>query len=211
MGGSVGLAADGRARIVHASVGVRYLDTAILDRTEWLCRRFQLATGKTNVWVAIQLTNLSIVVYFVWAALYFWEAPVVWRAVVALFCAALLYVLSQTVLKVPIEAYEKGAFHRVAQGLRNPRRLRDAQLRTSFLTLSFVLWYPIVFVYLNSPSAVLLLTYSLIVLTTLLLYVLACDPLPPRAGKVREWLRRPAATPAAPAPSAKLLHAGNRS
>jgi len=153
MGGSVGLAADGRARIVHASVGVRYLDTAILDRTEWLCRRFQLATGKTNVWVAIQLTNLSIVVYFVWAALYFWEAPVVWRAVVALFCAALLYVLSQTVLKVPIEAYEKGAFHRVAQGLRNPRRLRDAQLRTSFLTLSFVLWYPIVFVYLNSPSA----------------------------------------------------------
>jgi len=180
---------------VHASVGVRYLDTAILDRTEWLCRRFQLATGKTNVWVAIQLTNLSIVVYFVWAALYFWEAPVVWRAVVALFCAALLYVLSQTVLKVPIEAYEKGAFHRVAQGLRNPRRLRDAQLRTSFLTLSFVLWYPIVFVYLNSPSAVLLLTYSLIVLTTLLLYVLACDPLPPCAGKVREWLRRPAATP----------------
>jgi hypothetical protein len=34
-----------------------------------------------------------------------------------------------------------------------------------------------------------LLTYSLIVLTTGVLYLLACDPLAPCAGKVTEWLR----------------------
>ena len=178
---------------------MRWLDTAILDATEWLCRRFQGATGKTNVWVAVQLTNLSIVVYFVWAGVYFWETPLLSRAAVALFCAALLYVLSQTVLKVPLEIYENSAFHRVAKGLRNPRRVRDALLRISFLTLSVVLSYPILVLYSISHAAVLLLTYSLIVLTTVVLYVLACDPLPPCAGKVREWLRGLAHAPAASA------------
>jgi hypothetical protein len=33
------------------------------------------------------------------------------------------------------------------------------------------------------------LSYSLIVLTTVVLYLLACDPLPPCPGRVWEWLR----------------------
>jgi hypothetical protein len=37
-----------------------------VDVTEWLCRRFQLLTGRTNVWLAFQL-NLSVILYFVWA------------------------------------------------------------------------------------------------------------------------------------------------
>ena len=84
-----------------------FLDSAVLDATEWVCRRFQLLTGKTNVWMAVQLTNLSIVVYFVWAAVYFWNTDVVTRTIVGLFCGGLLYTLSQTVLKEPIEAYRK--------------------------------------------------------------------------------------------------------
>ena len=48
-----------------------YLDSALLDIAERVCRRFQLLTGRTNVWLAVQLTNLSIIVYFVWAAAYF--------------------------------------------------------------------------------------------------------------------------------------------
>ena len=52
-----------------------FIDTAIVDATEALCHRFQVLTGRTNVWLAIQLTNLSIVVYFVWAAARTWE----WR------------------------------------------------------------------------------------------------------------------------------------
>ena len=167
-----------------------YIDSAILDVTEWFCRKFQLLTGRTNVWLALQLTNLSIVVYFVWAGLFFWSSGDVWlRVALGVFCSGLLYVLTQTVFKVSIEAYESNAYHRVAKGLRNPRRIRDALLRISFLTLSLVLFYPILFVYFNLRIHIVLLSYSLIVLTTVVLYLLACDPLPPCAGKVREWVR----------------------
>jgi hypothetical protein len=34
-----------------------------------------------------------------------------------------------------------------------------------------------------------LLTEALIILTTVVLYVLACDPLPPCTGHVNAWLR----------------------
>ena len=50
-----------------------FLDSLILDATESLCRRFQVLTGRTNVWLAMQITNISIIIYFVWAALYFWN------------------------------------------------------------------------------------------------------------------------------------------
>ena len=167
-----------------------YIDSAILNLTEWFCRRFQLLTGRTNVWLAVQLTNLSIIVYFVWAGWYFWNSGVASRAFVALFCGGVLFALTQTLFKVPIEVYESAAYRRAAKGFRNPRRSRDALLRISFLTLSLVLWYPTVFVYVNLHLPVVLLSYSLVALTTVVLYLLACDPLPPCAGKVREWLTR---------------------
>jgi hypothetical protein len=107
----------------------------------------------------------------------------------------LLYALAQTVLKVPIESYENSAYRRVSNGLRNPRRIRDAALRISFLTLSIVLVYPILLVYLNPIQVnfrvhAAVLSYALILLTTIVLYVLACDPLPPTEGKATAWLRR---------------------
>ena len=165
------------------------IDSAILNLTEWFCRRFQVLTGRTNVWLAVQVTNLSIVVYFVWAGMIFWSRDVAARAALGLFCSGLLYVLTQTIFKVSIEAYENDAYRRVAKGLRNPRRVRDASLRISFLTLSFVLLYPILFVYLHLRVPMALLTYSLIVLTTIVLYLLACDPLPPSTGKLLVRLR----------------------
>jgi hypothetical protein len=166
-----------------------YIDSALLNLIERACRRFQLLTGRTNVWLAAQLSNLSVVVYFVWAVLYSWTAPLVLRVSIALFCAGLLYVLSQTVFKVSIEAYEAAAYRRVAKGLRNPRRLRDGVLRTSFLTLSIVLGYPLLLAYTALHLRIAALTYSLIVLTTVVLYLLACDPLPPCQGGVGAWLR----------------------
>ena len=165
------------------------IDSVLLNLTERACRAFQRLTGKTNVWLAVQLTNLSIVVYFVWAALWTSIVDVAVQILAGLFGVALLYVLTQTVFKVSIEAYESAAYRRVANGLRNPRSLRDAPLRTSFLTLSILLLGPVAFVYVNLRIAVILLTYSLIVLTTVVLYLLACDPLPPCAGKIREWWR----------------------
>jgi sterol desaturase/sphingolipid hydroxylase (fatty acid hydroxylase superfamily) len=131
--------------------------------------------------------------------MYFWTAAVLPRALVGVFCVILLYVLSQTIFKVPIEAYETNAYRRVAKGLRNPRRVRDALLRISFLTLSLVLLYPLAILYsipiasisiqIRERLPLILLTYSLIVLTTVVLYLLACDPLPPSPSKLREWLR----------------------
>ena len=170
------------------------IDSVLLSLTERSCRAFQRLTGKTNVWLAVQLTNLSIVVYFVWAALWTSIVDVALQVLAGLFAAALLYVLTQTVFKVSIEAYEAAACRRVANGLRNPRSLRDAPLRTSFLTLSILLFAPVVFVSINLRIPLILLTYSLIVLTTVVLYLLACDPLPPCVGRVREWWRGLAAS-----------------
>ena len=168
---------------------MKYLDSLVLSLTEKLCRKFQLLTGRTNVWLAVQLTNLSIVVYFVWAGVFAWGISVAARILAGVFCAGLLYVLTQTIFKVPVEAYEDYAYRRLAKGLRNPRRVRDALLRISFLTLSLVLCYPMILVYVRLHVHVALLTYSLIVLTTVVLYLLACDPLPPCPGKLRGWLK----------------------
>ena len=165
------------------------IDSVLLNLTERSCRAFQRLTGKTNVWLAVQQTNLSIVMYFVWAALWTPIIDVALQVLAALFGAALLYVLTQTVFKVSIEAYETAAYRRVANGLRNPRWLRDAPLRTSFLTLSVLLFGPVAFVSINLRIPLIILTYSLVVLTTVVLYLLACDPLPPCVGKVREWWR----------------------
>jgi len=61
------------------------IDSVILRLTERACRRFQRLTGRTNVWLAAQLTNLSIIVYFVWAGLYSVTIDPVLRTVAALF------------------------------------------------------------------------------------------------------------------------------
>src|SRR5262245_5120648 len=56
----------GRQVSFRTTASMTYLDQAVLNLTERLCRRFQALTGRTNVWLAFQLTNLSVIVYFVW-------------------------------------------------------------------------------------------------------------------------------------------------
>jgi hypothetical protein len=168
-----------------------YIDAAILNLTERVCRGFQAWTGRTNVWLAFQLTNLSIVLYFIWVAVLYWlSGDVALRMFVGLFCGGVFFVLTRTVFKTSIEVAEAEAYRRVAKGLRNPRRLRDAQLRIAFFTLSIVLSYPLWLAYVTLRVRFVLLTDALIILTTVVLYVLACDPLPPCPGKVRVWVRR---------------------
>jgi hypothetical protein len=167
-----------------------YVDTAVLNLTEWICHRFQTLTGRTNVWLAFQLTNLSIVLYFIWVAvLYLLSGDLALRMFVGLFCGGVFFVLTRTVFNTSIESAESEAYRRVARGLRNPRRLRDAQLRIAFLTLSIVLSYPLWLAYVTLRVRFVLLTDALIILTTTILYVLACDPMPPCTSKVMVWLR----------------------
>ena len=86
-----------------------YVDSAILDFTEQMCRRFQLWTGRTNVWLAFQLTNLSIVVYFIWAAgLYFVSEDLALRIFVALVCGGVFFVLTRTIFKVSVDLGDSG-------------------------------------------------------------------------------------------------------
>ncbi len=163
-----------------------YIDAIILDAIERACRRFQRLTGRTNIWLAVQLTNLSIVVYFVWAAVAFATADAELRRLVGVFCVVLVYALVKTLFRESIEAYENSAFRRVASGKRNPRRVRDAFLRVSFLALTVFFGCVGVVVYVTLDLQILVLTLPLLVLTTVVLYLLACDPLPPRAVEVRE-------------------------
>lgn len=166
-----------------------YVDSALLNLTEWICRHFQTWTGRTNVWLAFQLTNLSIVLYFIWVVrLYLLSGDRVLRFFVALFCGGVFFVLTRTIFKSSVELSESEAYRRVTKGLRNPRRIRDAQLRIAFLTLSILLAWPLWFAYVTLRVPFILLTDVLIILTTVVLYVLACDPLPPCAGRVKEWL-----------------------
>jgi hypothetical protein len=170
-----------------------YVDTAILDVVERLCRRFQVWTGRTNVWLAFQLTNLSIVIYFIWVAAFYWlSGDMALRIFVAFFCGGVFFALTRTLFRTSIDVAEAEAYRRVAKGLRNPRRIRDAQLRIAFLTLSIVLSYPLWFAYLTLQSPFVSLIPAIIILTiltTVVLYVLACDPLPPGPVKVKDWLR----------------------
>lgn len=188
---------------------MNYVDSAILDVTEACCQKLQQLTGRTNVWLAVQLTNLSIVVYFIWAGTFYLVGDAATRIIVAVFCAGLLYLLTQTVLKVSIETSEMNAYRRVANGFRNPRRVRDALLRLLFLALCVVLLGPVLFVYFTLHLRFPLFSYSLTALTTVLLYVIACDPLPPCPSKLREWMgalagrrtRASASSATEPAPS----------
>ena len=180
-----------------------YIDTELLNLTEASCRSFQKLTGRTNVWLAVQLTNLSIVMYFLWAALYFWISnDLTIRVFVVLFCGSLLYLLTQTVFKDSVETAENNAYRRVAKGLRNPRRLRDAVLRVSFLFMCIVLSYPVFVLYFTFRVHLALLLYSLVLLTTVVLYLLACDPLPPCASKLKAWFQKPALAEAPETPPA---------
>ncbi len=164
------------------------IDTAVLNLTEGFCHRVQRLTGRTNVWLAVQLTNLSIVIYFVWSVAHFSRSALFLRVFVALFTTILAIGLTQSVFKVSIEASEATAYRRVSKGFRNPRRVRDSFLRILFLMLSVLLLGPFLLTYINLRIWSVLLMYSLIVLTTIVLYLLACDPLPPCTGKVTEWL-----------------------
>jgi hypothetical protein len=172
-----------------------YVDAALLDLIEWLCRRFQVWTGRTNVWLAFHLTNLSIVVYFVSiGAVYLVTRLLAVRVFVAVLCGCVLVLLSRTLFRTSIEAANAQAYERVSKGLRNPRRVRDAQLRIAFLTLSIVLILPIWMSYTLVGVRFMFYVEALVVLTTAVLYLLACDPLPP--SEVRAWLWGRATRPA---------------
>ena len=65
--------------------------------------------------------------------------------------------------------------------------LRTLNAQSAAFSITFAIVFT--FVYVNLRIHLVLLTYVLILLTTIVLYLLACDPLPPCVGRVREWWR----------------------
>ena len=175
-----------------------HVDLALLNLIEGLCRRFQTWTGRTNVWLAFQLTNLSIALYFIWViGLYWLSGSLGLRLFIAFFCGGVFVMLTRTIFRTSVDFAEAEAYRRVSKGFMNPRRMRDAQLRIAFLTCSIFIPFLILSIlrlhpqgaaYVASQRQVVILTTALSVLTTIVLYLLACDPLPPCPGKVREWI-----------------------
>src|SRR5215510_8621314 len=102
-----------------------FFDEIVLNFTERICHRIQIWTGRTNVWLAFQLTNLSIVLYFIWVVdLYRLSADAVVRVFVALVAGVVFFVLTRTIFRTSFESAELEAYRRAAKGLRNPRRIR---------------------------------------------------------------------------------------
>ena len=97
------------------------IDSALLDLTERICHKIQMLTGRTNVRIAFQLTNLSVIMYFVWVALYFPNLPPYWRIPAALFFSSVLFALSQSVFKVSIDASENKRVPPRREGSEEPK------------------------------------------------------------------------------------------
>src|SRR5262245_53601691 len=95
------------------------VDSPLLDLTERVCRLCQSWTGRTSVWLPFQLTNLSIVVYFIGAAGRYWLSGIcAVRVFAAWFCGAIFFALTRTLFRSSIELAETAAYERVAKGLR---------------------------------------------------------------------------------------------
>ena len=147
-----------------------YVDSAVLTSPSGCAAEFQMLTGRTNVWLAFQLTNLSIVVSLHLGSdpLFCEQRPGPTRLRPRRSCGGVFFVLTRTIFRCRSSASEAAAYRRVAKGLRNPRRIRDAQLRIAFLTLSIARSYPLVRLH-RPASALILLTAALIILTTVIL------------------------------------------
>jgi hypothetical protein len=134
----------------------------------------------------------DVILYFVWAIIYFQQIDVaVVRIAVAIFCSGVLYILFQTVFKESVDLSESEAFRRVARGLRNPRRIRDAQLRISFLTLSVMLFYVILILWRGYGISMSLFLRLPDRRPTTILICPRLRPAPARASEVESLVARP--------------------
>ena len=165
-----------------------YVDSALLNLTEWLCRRFQgpdrqderLGCRPAHEFEHCRLLRVGCGLLLEHrSGLADRSGPVLWRAVVT---------LSQTLLKVPISVREQRVSprrERAEESATGPRRapahiVSDAVDRAALPGRARL--HP-------CPRADRPPGHSLIVLMTIVLYVLACDPLPPGGGRVWVWLR----------------------
>lgn len=164
-------------------------DVAVISFLEKQLHRFQRLTGKTNFWVAKQICMLQIVLWGIFLiAIPFENFPPVWeRSLLILICigvSPLAFTIVYSRAK-RCDQMEKDAFIRLENGVANKgKNMSVHRVFHVLILITFFLSISLEYRGLITRSAIQLIYFSDI----LRLYLMVCDPLPPCAGKIKEWL-----------------------
>jgi hypothetical protein len=173
------------------------IDAFFLDRYQKFAHRFQRLTGKTNFWIAAKLRLLIATRFALEIILTVYHIDPRWlhhfdiqpfRSGWELwfyFCSG-AFILRHGLFCWRTQEAE--AFRRLERGLGNDLRVNPITrfLRFAFL-LCIPLWVADLFFGVMSISLPLFLS---------IMYLEACDPLPPCRGKIREWIEAMGFAPA---------------
>jgi hypothetical protein len=167
------------------------VDWFLIRAIEKTAQTFQKLTGKTHYWVVRQLAVILILIYS-WAAvspLFAPKVPFFERVLATLFVGLMVwFFFIRWLLHVAnrMEEVERAAFLRVSQGIANPVKIMPIFIIGRLLITSLVA----LDVYLTIISSALSSRDFASPILLLIVYLAACDPLPPAPSKVRQWLQK---------------------
>jgi hypothetical protein len=162
------------------------LDRLLLETTERSAHRFQRWTGKNNFWWMRQLLVIQALCLLAVAVEPLYLSTLPWASRITLSLLLLVMVMFLGVtgrlnLASQLDHMEGEAYKRLQQGLANPEKIHPAYFVFRLVTL-FV-FMPIVLLMGVSYHINIIVGLA----TVALAYLSACDPLPPCAGKIKEW------------------------
>ncbi|MBI1957310.1 MAG: hypothetical protein HYS44_02535 [Candidatus Niyogibacteria bacterium] len=151
---------------------------ALLAADNWLILQFerfshwfQRLTGKTNFFLTAALSLVISVVYFFLA--FFTQLPIYFIG------SAFFFIYS-----IFAQWSEKQGLDRVSRGFANPKK---TLLPIKFIRIGIpVIYVPLIFSNLEF-GVVNWMSNGILFLVWAILYLFACDPLPPGTSKLREW------------------------
>ena len=164
------------------------MDAWLLRKMEWLAQKFQVLTGKTCMWLAINSLSLSIAVTVGRNTFRVFSGnPVL--AYLGMFMLGLVCVTVLILMKWPgLEQLEAMANSRLENGWANPLKINPFMMaaRSSAVILTLMILFDGTGI-LPSRNSPFPSIFSA-VLAVSALYWMSCDPLPPCGRKVKEWL-----------------------
>lgn len=167
------------------------VDEWLIERYEHVAHRAQMFTGKTNFWMAGACYLACGLICALSVVLFVYGVQPAWAMRLGIYASAgshrvwIDFAVASLWARRGLFGWkreESRAFARLADGVSNPRRIHAPD---KILRLFFVCFYGSIFVVglFVEPRF-----YTFGVLFVSALYLEACDPLPPCAGKIREWL-----------------------
>ncbi len=170
-------------------------DEFLLDSAEAIAHRFQMWTGKTNFFLA----KLSAAIFCV-AALVSLIEKIAAHAPFGLYLLNKYYdvVFSLGGMVWYYDSEEYQAVRRFSEGVKNPTRVDPFWRATRIVLTSLILYINLAALTIDASSYLFdfklqsteAFTPFMNILVICWLYWIACDPLPPSSGKIRNWLMR---------------------